>query len=321
MRQVISGADVTGPASAADGAAIIHVLGADGVPAIATVAQVTAAVAADSQVRIARAGVSALSGEHASMWFRPSAIKSFIPKAYAAAAAQVRAFIVNSAPAIGDVVTCKVIILTSGYEPFNRYNFEVKATAATVGQAALDIKAVVDAEIAAGNCPEIASCAVANTDEVKFTMAAGEIMEFAFDANGSAMTMAYTSVGAVAMTKGVGVAANLKAEELLLQGIDNSNYDRYTVLPDETYTYSVALETYNEYVLNLQNEALGQIRGVDNARQIKVAVPASASTFLDGESSANTTGETFSRLLEALTGVARVVTTPGDKVFGCLNGD
>ena len=324
MRQVIIGADVTGPASAANGAAIVHVLGADGVPVNATVAMVTAAVATDSQVRIARAGVSALSGEHASMWFKPSAIKSFIPRGYAVAAAQVRAFNFSAGGAVGDVINLKVILTTPGYEPFRRYNFEVKlSTGTSAANAATDSVAVIQAAMAAGQCPEIAVCEVA-TAAVKFTLASGELMEFAFDAGSSAAVMVYTGTGAVAMTKGIGVAAELKKEELLLQGIDNSNYDRYTVFADETYTYSATGETYNEYVLNLQNEALGQIRGVDNARQIKVAIPTSAGTYSDGESKANTTGETFSRLMEALTGAARVgssYATPADQSFGCLNGD
>ena len=328
MRQLIIGKNgVAGPASAAEGAAIIQVLGADGIPAIGTVASIGAAVTTDSQVRIARAGANAKSSEYASMWFRPSQIKNFVAKPYAAAVAQARAFNFVTGGAVGDVVTCKVIILTSGYEPFARYNFEVTLTATTATQAATDAQAVIAAEIAAGNCPEIASCAVAtdgsDNSALLFTMAAGEIMEFAFDANGSAATMAYVSNGAAAMTKGNGVASELKAEELLLQGIDNSNYDRYTALPDEVYTTAdvAGSTTYNVYVLDIQNAALGQIRGVDNMRQIKLAVPAAATTYLDGESSADSSGETMSRHLEALTGVARVVSTPTDKVFGCLNGN
>jgi len=324
MRQLIIGENsVTGPASAAEGAAIIQVLGADGIPAIGTVASIGAAVTADSQVRIARAGADAKSSEYASMWFRPSQIKNFVAKPYAAAAAQVRAFDFTAGGAVGDVLNLKVILLTSGYEPFKRYNFEVKlSTGTSAANAATDAVAVINAEIDAGNCPEIAAVAVA-TNAVKFTMAAGEIMEFAFDPGSSAATMAYTATGAVAMTKGNGVASELKAEELLLQGIDNSNYDRYTALPDEVYTTAdiATPTTYNVYVLDIQNAALGQIRGVDNMRQIKLAVPASATTYLDGESSANTAEESMSRHLEALTGVARVVTTPTDKVFGCLNGD
>jgi hypothetical protein len=195
----------------------------------------------------------------------------------------------------------KVIVTTSGYEPFSRYTFTAKAASGAVATA----QAMVDeiqAQVDLGNCPEIAGAALVATDQVHITMAAAERAQIAVDVLESACV--FTEVAGTAFAFPVGTYAKLLKEEVEQQGREWSNYDRHTALPDEDVTYAVSGEVYNEHTFRFANSAEGQIRGVDNVREIKIAIPyeakgATDNAYSDGGSSGDS-GQTFELIVAAL---------------------
>jgi|TARA_R110002073_G_scaffold323813_2_gene501382 hypothetical protein len=312
MRQLIIGADVAGPyTGAAEGALGIQEITATGVPGLVNKAKAAVILANDAQFRFVRVGATAAEALQASPWFRPSELSSYTAKTYNAAVAKKQAYNFVTGGAIGDDVTIKVIFTTEGYEPFDRYNFSVKLTATTATQAATDAAAIITAAIADGTAPKLVTAVVAtdgsDNSAVLIESAAGERFELAFEANGSDATMATVTNGAVAFEFPVGTAAKLLKEELEQEGRENSNYDRFTALPDEVLTYVDSTEIYNEYSLRFGNPAQGQIRGVDNVREIKLAIPSGANVpYLDGATSGDSSAESFEYIMLALTGRARL---------------
>lgn len=302
MRQLIIGADVDGPfTSAAEGSLSIQYIQNSGVPALANVATAGAIKDNDSQFRFVRRGASDAEAEVASPWFRPSDFKSWTSRMYNAGVDQIIKVDCSAGDATLKEFQFKVIVTTSGYEPFSRYTFTTKA-AASAADTASAMATEIQAQVTAGNCPEIASAALASTDQVHITMAAGERAQIAVDVLESACV--FSEVAGTSFVFPVGTYAKLLKEEVEQQGREWSNYDRYTALPDENKTYAVSSEVYNEHTFRFVNSAEGQIRGVDNMREIKIAIPyeakgASDNNYADGGSSGDS-GQTFELIVAAL---------------------
>ena len=318
MRQLIIGADVAGPydgsggADTTEGAVAFHSINAAGVPTLMNKAAATQAKADDSLVRVGRIGASVAEMTQASPWFRPSDVVGFTAKKYDAGQIQKAALEVTVVGAVGDVVNLKVIFTTSGYEPFERFNFEAKLSAATDTGACTDLKAAVDAQIANGMLDgKITQCDCGNAADGNPSVlvlhgAEGERFETAFDAGGSDLTLASYASTVQDFVFPVGTYAKLLAEEVEQQGREYSNYDRMTYLPDENKTYALDGEVYNEYSLIIRNSAEGQIRGVDNLRTIKIAIPSGTNaSYLDSATAGDSNEEGFEFIMKELTGYER----------------
>ena len=304
MRQLIIGADVAGPfTSAAEGSLSVQYIQNSGVPALVNVATAGTIKDNDSQFRFVRRGASDAEAEVASPWFRPSDFKSWTSRMYNAGQKQIIKSNFTGVASATQSSTAKLVFTTSGYEPFERYTFSFLG-GADVDAMATNLVAEITAKMAAGGAPKISAAAVDGSDasQVNITLIDGERAQLVYDAEGSNGAM--TAVAGQAFVFPVGTYAKLLAEEVEQQGREWSNYDRYTALPDENKTYAVSGEVYNEHTFRFVNSAEGQIRGVDNMREIKIAIPyevkgASDNTYLDGGSSGDS-GQTFELIVAAL---------------------
>jgi len=306
MRQLIIGADVEGPfTSAVEGSLSIQYIQSSGIPALVGTSIAADLKSVDGQFRFIRRGGSDAVAEVASPWFRPSDFKSWTSKMYNAGTAQVIKRNFTGFAAADESSTAKLVFTTSGYEPFERYTFSFLG-GANVDAMATNLVAEIQAKIDAGGAPKISSVAVdSDTSQVNITLIDGERAEFVYDAEGS--NGAVELVAGTAFVFPVGTYDKLVAEEVDQQGREWSNYDRYTALPDENKTYAVSGETYNEHTFRFVNSAEGQIRGVDNMREIKIAIPyeikgATGNAYNDGSSTGEISGETFENIIVALTG-------------------
>ena len=306
MRQLIIGADVAGPhTGAAKGALCIQQIdAATGIPSTVNLADAALIKAGDKDFRLVRLGATEAEALVASPWVKPSQLMSFTAKTYSAGAKQVLKNDCATAGTAGKEFIYKVIVTSSGYEPFKRYSFH-SSVGANAGATATALELVIQAAITAGTHPELSDVAVASTDQIHLTMADGERAVVVIDPLESGTV--WTREAETAFAFPVGTAAKLLKEELEQEGRENSNYDRFTALPDEVLTYVDLTEIYNEYTLRFANPAQGQIRGVDNIREIKLAIPSGANTpYLDGGTNGDSSAESFEYIMLALTGVARL---------------
>jgi len=303
MRQLIIGADVAGPfTSAAEGSVSLQYIQASGVPALVNAAQAAKILTGDMQFRFVRRGASDAEAEVASPWLKPSDVISWTAKTYDAGQKQILKNDCDVAGTAGAEYIYKVILTTSGYEPFKRYSFHAKC-GADVSASAVALELVIQAAIDAGTHPELHDVSVTAGNKINLTLADGERGVVVVDPLDSGC--AWSREPEQAFIFPVGTYTKLLAEEVEQQGREWSNYDRYTALPDENKTYAVSGETYNEYSVRFKNSAEGQIRGVDNIREIKLAIPNAAGTYLDGGSNADS-GETFEHIVAAALGLDRL---------------
>jgi len=286
MRQIIVGADVASVTTA--GCAVVQSKNAHG--------QAVSYAAGGDEIRIARI---AASGEAtvASPWFTKEDIVSISGKTFAAAVGgSITITFSDGGTDISEAVL-KIIETSAGYEPFERVLTSFNAGAATKE---LDAAAFH----AAFSCDFVTS--TDNADgTVTLAIDAGKNIQIAYDAGDADSTL---SVGALTgAVEGVGAAADVLAGELLLQGRQYGSYDRlvaFKTFAEETF--AVAAEEYNVYNIKVKNSAEGQIRGVDNVRDIMVCIPQDVTiAAISGALTADTAG--FEIDLAAFSGNARLL--------------
>jgi len=199
----------------------------------------------------------------------------------AAAAAEVFTVTLVEDAAATEPATVKFIDTSAGYEPFARKSYEVACNGAA-GTFAANVAAAITADIAAGNSPFItaATAAVGVLTITGTVYAGGNVdasnIQMAYDANGSAATVSAQTFTTTAF-KGTGDVFVIADLEKNLLGSGVSDYDRATYLPDPSDIYAdVTGFPYQLNVITWKNDAPGQIRGVDNVRELIIAVENSA---------------------------------------------
>lgn len=291
MRQIIVGADVASVTAA--GCAVVQAKNEHGQP-------VSFSGAADkSEIRIARIAADSNSETVASPWFRKEDIISVNGKTFAAAVGGTVTLTFSDGGTDISEAVLKVIETSAGYEPFERI-----LTSFNAGASTKEIDAA--SFVAAFSCDFITAAAPATADgTVVLTIAAGKNIQIAYDAGEADSTL---SVGALASAvEGVGEAAEVLAGELLLQGRQYGSYDRlvaFKTFAEETF--AVVGEEYNVYNIKVKNSAEGQIRGVDNVRDITVYIPQDVTASeISGALTADTAG--FEIDLASFSGIGRLL--------------
>jgi len=265
MKQLIIGTDVLANAT---GGIEIQKKDANGEPVALGVADT---VATAPEIRFVRTGNTTVGSEVdavASPWIKGTDIIGYDGVSGVAQVAEVLTMTYTN-DASGGNVTVKFIETSAGYEPFVRKSYEIDA--ASVG-------ANLDAAIAADR-PDFLVSHTANAATITAKTYVGSNdsltnIQIAFDAQG---TTAAATVSK-ASTKGEGEAIHLAKEEENLLGSGVGDYYRVQQA-DPSTRYVVAGALYDVYNLTWKNSAEGNIRGVDNLRHLKLAVPAGSSTW------------------------------------------
>lgn len=195
----------------------------------------------------------------------------------AAASAQTFTVTMVEDAAATEPVTIKFIDTENGYEPFGRASFEIACNGAGNSLAANAAAAI------AANTPSFIASATASGGVLTITgktyaggMTAASNIQMAYDANGSAATVSAPNTTAAA-SKGTGDVFVIADLERNLLGSGVSDYDRATYLADPSDIYAdVTGFPYELSVITWKNDAPGQIRGVDNVRELIIAVKNSA---------------------------------------------
>lgn len=242
----------------------------------------SAAIAGDPLLRILRKG-SATVPQMASMPFKSSAVKSCEAFAAQASTAQVNTVTFTEASGAGVAdgldLTFRIIETSDGYEPFPRVHSTVKCGADPSATAAL-IRADLAAKIAKSGSVASKIFAVSGSGaEVILTgLDVNKRFEVALESPEVSGVTCYTAANVkTAAVAGVGVGAEVKAEEILQQGREYSGYDRLVVYKSfENQTFAVSGKAYHLFSLNIVNDAPNQIRGVDNRRELLIYLPEDA---------------------------------------------
>jgi|SaaInlV_165m_DNA_1040744.scaffolds.fasta_scaffold12822_4 hypothetical protein len=271
MRQLIVGTDVL---AAADGGIMIQKKNLT--TGVITELGDADTIATAPEIRFVRNGAGDVVSS-ASPWIKGTDIVGYAENAGAAQSAQSLAITCTNGTSGDPLVTVKLIETAAGYEPFERANFEVDPAAF-----AANLDAAIQANRPAFLTGESVSGSVVTL--VGTTYAGGDAgltnIQIAFDANGGTATAVLSNTPA---SKGSGVGYFLVDQENEQLGREKSDYYRATHLPQSNDLFAVAGTSYDMYSFNVQNSALGQIRGVDNMRNIQIAVPATTSTWLSGD--------------------------------------
>lgn len=276
MKQIIVSADSIANDDAVGGVTL-QVLNANGVWTAWS-----AAVSGDPLLRISRKG-DADNIEVSSPPFKSSAVIGCEAFAATASSAQINTVALTEASgagvADGLALTFKVIETSSGYEPFNRVSVTVNCGADASATAAL-IRAAIAAKVAVPGSVASKIIAVSGSGANIIITGADATKRFEVamespEVDGvTCYTAANTKSAAVA---GIGVGAEVKAEEILQQGREYSGYDRLVAYKTfEDQTFAVSGKMYHLFSLTVANDAPGQIRGVDNRREILIYLPEDA---------------------------------------------
>jgi hypothetical protein len=230
------------------------------------------------------------SGNIFSPWIDGKDIISWAGRNYAAQTAQVSRLTFANAATVAGTMTVKFTEVNNGVEQFRRKSVTINVTA---GQTANNIAlAVMEAltGIAAANIVAATSYPVVGTDWATVAMPAipGAIIDvtgsvFSLSpatnlasfstqsenldgSNGTTLTIAATAVPSI----GSGDADVLSDFELSLQG--NLSFYNRVRQPNTPPTYINLAANYDLYSISWLNPVVGQIKGVDNHRNLTVAM-------------------------------------------------
>jgi len=266
MRQVII-SELADVFAATAGTTVLQIKDANGQGAASTD---TATLAAAGEMRVARKGATTSDADDFSPWMRGNDILSvdLVSWADIGAESHVATFVGSTA---GKTATLKVIMTTQGYEPFTRHNIEFVSGATAIASATACV-AAFDAQTKGFEgvlSMDIGTTPGTDDHIVTIVLKDGERAAIAFDAGESDIVITVPKTNAV---EPVGTPAMLRELEIAQAGRTDGNYDRLNPFAAEVATNIVAASDYDIISVRYKNSAEGQIRGVDNVRELSIAL-------------------------------------------------
>lgn len=245
-------------------------------------------------------GTAANRANIVSPWIDGTSVANWAGQSYAAQTAQNTTWAFATNPTVGTIFTCKIIDRAIGQAQFNRKSASYTAVTGDVaGNVVMGImEDLTGLSIAAGtllaataydvvgmggrvtaSINAITSGAATTITLVGSTFAADPYSVAAsFESASENLSGDFGTVLTVTAVAAPGIGnggdGNFMVElEKSLQGLGTSFYNRVQ-LPNTPPAYAVAATTYDLYKLRFGNASEGNIRGVDNYREIVIAAPA-----------------------------------------------
>jgi hypothetical protein len=284
MRQVLIGDDVLSTAAGGIEAQVINPATGLAIPMAASMVYGTNGAANTHQfIRFIRQGAAGVA-DVVTSWIDGAHISYYDGVSGVLDVAQAMVLTYTNGAVLGNV-TQKLIDTSTGTEPFTRYSCEVAADATNGNTTAANVAAAMTADIASGKLVGVATAtAAANAVTVTGLLYTGSgeakvspsQWTSAFeDSDVTGTTVAETGTQYVKNSGAGNFILDLEKE---VQGMSYGYYNRVE-LPNVPDTFAATGTVYDVYTLTWGNPSQGQIRGVDNLRDLKVCTPAGAGTW------------------------------------------
>jgi len=283
MRQVLIGDDVLSTAAGGVEAQVINPATGLAIPMAASMVYGTNGTANTHQfIRFIRQGAAGVA-DIVTPWIDGAHINYYDGVSGTIDVAQAMTLTYTAATTAGDITT-KLIDTSSGTEPFTRYSCEV-ASGASGTTAAANTAAQMTADITSGKLKGVATAAnVGATLTVTGLLYTGSgeakvaPAKFVSAFEDSGLTGVTCTEAGTQYVKNSGAGNYILDLEKEVQGMSYGYYNRIS-MPNVPDTFAAVGTIYDVYTLTWGNTSAGQIRGVDNLRDLKICTPAGAGTW------------------------------------------